>query len=246
MKRTTKSKQKSQTRNSKSMIKKETTKKNKKETKRESTPRVQTTKSTPAPKIKREDPNSTSDKHSNVKTIPKDQYSGKVNTQEISIEISKILRRIEDKKRKGLISSGNNKVNKKVSAIKAKRPLFTAKEYGYRLQRDQTVKNKQIIDLFALRDRLSKPNNTISTYELILSIAEIAANAHFYKLYHKNKSRSFWEDVIKYEDLINIFKGFKAETLRKYWILMNKDDNYMKFIDLMKKVKVSIDSIEIK
>lgn len=68
--------------------------------------------------------------------------------------------------------------------------------------------------------------NTISNTDIILSILEICT--------YNIKYKEFWERVVKQSTLKNIFKNIKAETLRKYWQIIRRSKNTLKFLEIVK------------
>jgi hypothetical protein len=86
----------------------------------------------------------------------------------------------------------------------------------------------------------------ITNSELILSILELCLNSKEYGFKYKTKSRAFWEDILKKENLKNIFINFKADTLKKYWSILSELKDQSQLIDLIKEYKDLIDHEELK
>lgn len=165
------------------------------------------------------------------------QFSYGVNTQEITEEIEKIFKRIEDKKRaKGdFLKKKREKRGKEEQKLKR-----TAKDYNFELQKNPNIKPTHFIDL----SELAK-HPVIYNTEVLLSIVEVAANSNYYLIDFSNRSKMFWEDILQYKSLAKIFDGYKAETLRKYWRLLSKFDAE-KISDLVKLNKKFLESMPIK
>jgi hypothetical protein len=74
---------------------------------------------------------------------------------------------------------------------------------------------EQVIDLNSLK------TGPVSNSKLLLALIEVCMNAKNYGIKLQNKSRIFWDEVYSTKDFENIFKNFKAETLRKYWRILS-------------------------
>ena len=101
-------------------------------------------------------------------------------------------------------------------------------------------KNKNI----ELRPRLIEleeiNNQFLASYtnlDYLLAIIEVVNNKEFYNIPFSDKSKYFWEKVIKRKECDKIFGGFKPETLRKYWVLLSKSGNISKLISVINKIK---------
>ena len=166
-------------------------------------------------------------------------FSYGVNTQEITEEIEKIFKRIEDKKRaKGdikLLGKKSSKKGKEIHSIKR-----TAKDYGYELQHNPNMSPSDFVDINEL-----STHPVIYNTEILLTLVEVAANSNYYLIDFSNRSKMFWEDVIQYKPLARIFDGYKSETLRKYWRILSKFEPE-KISDLVKKHKKFLESMPIK
>lgn len=170
------------------------------------------------------------------KTI-KQQLTSNVDTSQISDEISRIIKRIEEKRRR---VGGNEKKrsvqrsgkSKAISSGKRDKSS-TADLYNGNLQISKDVKVDHVIDIM----ELSKNDNNLKT-DVLLAIIEIALNSTFYSLSTFNRSKSFWEDVMKYKELKRIFDPLKPETLKKYWInINNAAGDPVQIADFIKKNK---------
>lgn len=172
-----------------------------------------------------------------VKKPIKHQLGYNVNTKVISEEITKILKKIEDKKRKrpaveaGEVPMKTSKLVKKLSA----------QDYGFKIKINPNFKPNHIIKIEEINSK-----QIISNSDVLLTIIEIATNSDYYSISYNNRSRFFWEDVVKYDDLKNIFKEFKGETLRKYWKVICSIGDVNKTSDLVKKHKKLFDEIQMK
>ena len=76
--------------------------------------------------------------------------------------------------------------------------------------------------------------NIITNTDIILSILEICTYNIKYNYDCSNKAKEFWERVVKQSTLKNIFKNIKAETLRKYWQIIRRSKNTLKFLEIVK------------
>lgn len=152
-------------------------------------------------------------------------------------EIKKMIKKVEDSKK--------NKEKAKFIGKKRDRSTgtskhITAKDYDYILQKNPNFKREHLIDVNSLAKR-----QIITPSEIVLSLVEIAHNQDYYQLSYKNKSKTFWEDVLNYKLLGKIFNGLKSETLRKYWRILSKyDHSKIKFV--VEKNKKFFDSMNIK
>jgi hypothetical protein len=169
----------------------------------------------------------------------KHQLSYSVDTRGISDEISKLLKKIEDKKRKSV------EPDKKSTSIKKKRlgrANPTAEYYNFKLQSNPNIKVTHHVKFSDLAEKISKTHS-----DILLAIIEIATNSEYYCLSPCTSSKIFWEDVIKYEELKEILGIFKAETLRKYWRYISSiKQDISKISDLVKRHKNFLDGINIK
>lgn len=86
----------------------------------------------------------------------------------------------------------------------------------------------------------------IENSDVILCLIEICTNSTKYGLSNSNKSRLFWDELFKKEEVCAVFKNFKSETLRKYWRLINDLDKNEKVIDTVIKYKDEINKENVK
>ena len=184
-----------------------------------------------------------------LRKAAKQQYAGKVDTQSISEEISRIIKRVEEKKKKSKEVDastteivGSKKASKKKEKVRVSDKKFKAEDHFLNLQRDSNSHHK-FIDFFEIH---AKGNPVICNSDLLLAIIEIASNSLYYKIPLSSKSKNFWEEVIKYNELKGVFGYYKADTLKKYWGLLSKKDNPEKAADLIKKKKKLLDQASIK
>lgn len=89
-------------------------------------------------------------------------------------------------------------------------------------------------------------NNEITNSDIILCILEICLNPHKFKLKYSPKSKVFWDSVLKKPNIQNIFKNFKPETLKKYWLILVQAKNFNQVIDLVNTHKELINNKKIK
>jgi hypothetical protein len=100
---------------------------------------------------------------------------------------------------------------------------------------------KRIIDTSVVNSQ-----SDITNSDLILCILEICINSIYYGFKYSNKSKIFWENLIKKNEFKNIFINFKPETLKKYWIILSEIKDFNKAVDLINKNKELIDRKELK
>ena len=81
-----------------------------------------------------------------------------------------------------------------------------------------------IIDINKIMEKQNLKNS-----EYILCIFEVCLNKKKYKLYNKDTTRKFWEEVMEHKIYQNIFNAFKGETLRKYWRCIRESNHYKKY-----------------
>jgi len=170
-----------------------------------------------------------------VKKPIKHQIGYNVDTKAISEEITKILKKIEDKKKKKPVEA---EVPMKTSRLVKK---LSAQDYGFKIKINPNFKPNHIVKIEEIS---AKPFFT--NCDVLLTIIEIATNSEYYSISYNDRSRFFWEDVVKYEDLKNIFGEFKGETLRKYWKVISSIGDVNKTSDLVKKHKKLFDEIKMK
>jgi hypothetical protein len=174
----------------------------------------------------------------------KHQLGYKADAKEISEEILKIFKNIEDKKKKKAdpLNAAKEKLKKMPKFDKTqKKTMPCAKDYNFRLQRNPNIKVEHIIKL----SEIDKKGPVRST-DVILAILEIASNADYYVLSYSPKSRYFWDDVITYHELEHIFRSYKGDTLKKYWSMLQGIGDINSVADLVKMHKKFIDSMTIR
>jgi len=142
-------------------------------------------------------------------------------------EIDKILKNIE--KSPKVVKEKKKSYKKQVEAVNEEKQNFPI---------------KSIPRLINLEEVSSNPD--ISNTNIILSIMEIALNASDYQISYLNKSNKFWEEVNKMEKYKRVFGLFKAETLRKYWRMINELGNYEPILEVLQKNKKIIDNKDFK
>jgi len=91
-----------------------------------------------------------------------------------------------------------------------------------------------------------KKKSKIENADVILCLIEICTNASKYGLTNSNKSRLFWDELFKKEEIAVVFKNFKSETLRKYWRLINELNKYEKVIETVKNNEEQINKENVK
>lgn len=182
-----------------------------------------------------------------VKTPMKQQFAGKIDTQGISDEISKIIKRIEEKKRQSAEKDGRRKDKKArrrivVTQNNRHEETRTAKDYNFTLQHNPNIKVNHIINI---NDVIVKP--IIKNTDIFLTLLEVAVNHEYYNLTYSTKAKTFWEDVMNYKEMKQIFGDLKSETLRKYWqMISNMETDPEKIADLVKRDKKIIEDHNVK
>lgn len=185
-----------------------------------------------------------------VKTPMKQQFSGKIDTQSISDEINKIIKRIEERKRISSEKEGYNKSKKydnqrrvvitKGSTTKPFTPA--AKSYKNKLQYKTDIRVNHVVKVSDIAPKLVMSNS-----DRLLTMLELATNPEFYNLPDSTRSRTFWEEVVQYNELQHIFGNLKRESLRKYWKAVCDTGIDPRIIaDLVIRNKTLIDAIPIK
>ncbi len=206
--------------------------KKEKETKKESTPKKvrssnKKTKDTPkviitAKKIKEEpeeieESSSSENENQNItQTLTKKKIKGDFTYEQnsnIRQEIEKILKKIDSSKSKEKKLLGKKKLRRDIQ------DKNTAESYNYVLQKNPNINVIHAIDL----EKLSKQPE-IHSSDVFLSLLEVGQNHLYYNFAFSNRSKMFWEDILKYKTLSRIFDGYKSETLRKYWRILSKCD----------------------
>jgi hypothetical protein len=147
-----------------------------------------------------------------LKRSAKQQISGKVDTQSISEELSKIMKKIEVKKFES--SKSPPKTGQRSSKHKQK---VTAKSQNYTVHKNPKVKSYvPIIELQHIPNK-QEFNNT----DIILAILEIGYHRECYIFPNSPKSNSFWEEIVQFNEFKRIFQFYRPETLKKYWRLLS-------------------------
>jgi hypothetical protein len=142
-------------------------------------------------------------------------FKGKVDTKGISEEISKIIKRIEEKqKKKG--EAKKEKVEKKRKPDH-KKEKATADEFNFVLQKNPNIKVEHIINIHEVAKQSSILNS-----DIMLSLLELGHYPEYYQLNYSPNSIFFWNDVIQYKEIEKIFGDFKPETMKKYWRDLSK------------------------
>jgi hypothetical protein len=86
----------------------------------------------------------------------------------------------------------------------------------------------------------------VTNSDLILCILELCLNPGKYELNYSPKSKVFWDGVLKRENLKNIFRNFKSETLKKYWLILFEAKNYTQAVSIVNKHRELINNRKIK
>ncbi len=174
----------------------------------------------------------------------KQQLPSAIDTSQISDEISKIIARIEEKRKKVGDTSEKRRSagskSKNASLTKNNNKSSTAELYGGVLQLNSNIKVEHVVDIKEVQKK-----EQIAKTDVLLAIIEIALNSSYYSLSTYNRSKSFWEDVLKYKELKKIFEPLKAETLKKYWININISGDPQQVADFIKKHKKLFDTYKI-
>lgn len=172
----------------------------------------------------------------------KQQLPTAIDTSQISDEISKIIKRIEEKRKKVGASEKRRSTGKASNnaSVSKRDKSSTAELYNGVLQLNSSIKVEHVVDI---KELLKKEK--IAKTDVLLAIIEIALNSSYYSLSSYNRSKSFWEDVLKYKELKKIFEPLKAETLKKYWININITGDPLQVADFIKKNKKIFDTYNI-
>ena len=163
-----------------------------------------------------------------------------IDKAQISDEISKIIKRIEEKRKKTNLIEKIKSYKPKISSSAKREKNTTAESFNGILQLNKNIKENNILDIV----ELSKTDNFKKT-DVLLAIIEVALNSSYYSLSSFNRAKSFWEDVLKYKDLKKIFDPLKAETLKKYWININSNGDPIQVADFVKKYKKNFEENKI-
>ncbi len=91
-----------------------------------------------------------------------------------------------------------------------------------------------------------KKKSKIENADIILCLIEICTNSHKYGLSNSNKSRLFWDELFKKDEVSKVFNNFKSETLRKYWRLINELNKTDKVVEMVRKYEDQINKDNVK
>jgi len=120
------------------------------------------------------------------------------------------------------------------------KPSKTNKRTKSNIIPDKIV-NENNIELRPRLIELEEINNkflaSYTNLDYLLAIIEVVHNKDFYNIPFSDKSKYFWEKVIKTKECDKIFGGFKPETLRKYWVLLSKSANIPELTLVIDKIK---------
>ena len=94
---------------------------------------------------------------------------------------------------------------------------------------EEPLFSEEIINL----EELSK-HPTIENTDIILSIIELCSFKTKYNYEISNKNISFWNQCFQKDVLRKIFKRFRPSTLNKYWMIIRKTKNIIKFVNIVK------------
>ena len=150
-----------------------------------------------------------------------------------SKNIAGLLNNIEGKKKRIYnLNSFSNFKNKKVSLT---RRVTVTKEIKLKLQNYDNSKLRNLVE-----------NQDKTQIHLLLIIMEITKNRFIYNLQGNPKSKIFWRNIAKFDELKDVFIEFKNETLRKYWYLVLSLGNLDKIVELLETNKNLIQKNKIK
>lgn len=124
------------------------------------------------------------------------------------------------------------KSEKKTKQEKAAKPI---KEYNPNEAFDSVVDLEEI-----------KKKQKIENADIILCLIEICTNSEKYGLSSSNKSRLFWDELFKKDEIAKVFNDFKSETLRKYWRLINELNKTDKVVETVRKYEEQINKENVK
>ena len=91
-----------------------------------------------------------------------------------------------------------------------------------------------------------KKKTKIENADIILCLIEICTNSEKYGLSNSNKSRLFWDELFKKDEVAKVFNNFKSETLRKYWRLINELNKSDKVIETVRQYEEQINKDNVK
>lgn len=166
-----------------------------------------------------------------LKKSAKQQVSGKVDTQSISDELSKIIKRLEVKK----VQQTSKSPTDKKGSSKHKQKI-TAKLVNYTLQKNPKNKSNVVIDLFELAKKQEFNNS-----DVLLAIIEIAYHRTCYIFPDSPKSNSFWEEIVQFNEFKRLFQFYRPETLKKYWRYLSYKQCFVHGISILQKKKKFLD-----
>jgi hypothetical protein len=169
---------------------------------------------------------------SNISLRPpsaKKLYSG-VDTKVISQEISKMMNVIDKK-----IQSSKT-TEKKRTHSRSNKNKTTAKSHNYQLHANIKESRTSVVDLFELAKKVEYTNA-----DVLLAIIELSTNKNYYSLNSSEKTNSFWEEVVQYNELKRLFQFFTPKTLKKYTIYISYKDLNLKIAELIKANKKLLD-----
>ena len=89
-----------------------------------------------------------------------------------------------------------------------------------------------------------KINHKLTNTEVLLAMIEVCSDQHYYNIRGSNKANVFWQRVVKMEYFGKIFAGYKWETLKKYWNLIQKNCNVTKFLAIVNEINKSNSSLK--
>lgn len=91
-----------------------------------------------------------------------------------------------------------------------------------------------------------KKKTKIENADIILCLIEVCTNSDKYGLTNSNKSRLFWDELFKKDEIAKVFNNFKSETLRKYWRLINELNKTDKVVETVRKYEEQINRENVK
>lgn len=111
---------------------------------------------------------------------------------------------------------------------------------AYTQQKPALIKKKGQFIYINLHETSKK--ESINNCDVLLSMIEIASNKSLYKNTLSNTTKAFWEKTVQNGIPIIIFRNYKPETLRKYWIII-KSISVKKFVNVVYDNRNLIDSL---
>lgn len=109
------------------------------------------------------------------------------------------------------------------------------------MENEHSIALSNIINISSLKNKQHKTNS-----DYILSIIEICIHPNKYNLPSSNSTRTFWDEVLKNNDLNDLFILFKAETLRKYWRIIRDVNQYEQIVNTVKEYSSIINDPQLK